>query len=175
MPRTSVCVFLPPVFAVCPRHKVVVFQPRTGTTPDLCSVASCTFYSNPPAPPVPTVFMDLFFPVYPTNPPSVAFFFIDPLSCTRSPTPLLTWSTAHLDIARTFLPLASAARLCALLRMPMSSTVSFDCAPPLFLPWTYPRSLSAPWGLACHGSLLSSVPLPRPPWVLRRLPAYSGF
>ena len=32
------CCFCPPVSAVCPNHEAVMFQPRTGTDPDLVSV-----------------------------------------------------------------------------------------------------------------------------------------
>ena len=66
-----VCVyFCSPVRAVCPNHEVVVFQPRKGTTPYLRSVANSKFYYSPTAPPVSTVFLDLFiYPLYPTPPP----------------------------------------------------------------------------------------------------------
>ena len=59
-----------PVLAVCPNHEVVVFQPRTGNTPVLGSVASYKFYSGPPAPPVSTIFLDLFSSLFRLNPPS---------------------------------------------------------------------------------------------------------
>ena len=61
--------FWPPVRTVCPNHDVVVFQPRTGTAPDLVSVANYTFYYNRPAPPVSTVFLDLvIYLFHPTDP-----------------------------------------------------------------------------------------------------------
>ena len=48
------CCFRPPVRVVCPNHEVVLFQPRTGTTPYLGSVANFTFYTSLPTPPVAT-------------------------------------------------------------------------------------------------------------------------
>ena len=59
--------FRPPVCVVCPNNEVVVFQPRTGTAPELGSVSNYIFYSNSPAPTVSTGFMDLFISLhYPT-------------------------------------------------------------------------------------------------------------
>ena len=59
--------FIPPVCTMCPNHEVVVFQPRTGTAPDLGSVANYTFYSNSPDPSVSTNFLNIFIsPLYST-------------------------------------------------------------------------------------------------------------
>ena len=108
-----VCVyFLPPVHAVFLNHEVVVFQPQTGTAPDLGFVANYTFYYSPPALPVSTIFLDVFiYPLYPTPPPSVAFVVLTPLYCTRSPPPLPERNAVHLDVVPTRHPPASAARL----------------------------------------------------------------
>ena len=77
--------FWPSVHAVCPNHEVVVFRPWTVITPDLGSVANYTFYSNPPAPPVSTVFMDIFVsPLYSTTPPSVALVVVASIYCNLS-------------------------------------------------------------------------------------------
>ena len=78
----SVVVFQTTIFAVCTNHEVVVFQPKIGTAPDLDSVANYTFYSNSPAPPVSTNFLDiLIYPLYPTSPGLVVFSLVAPLSC----------------------------------------------------------------------------------------------
>ena len=54
------CVW-PPVRAVCPNHKVVVFQTQTETALELGSVAIfTTFILAPPVPPVSTVVLDLY-------------------------------------------------------------------------------------------------------------------
>ena len=67
-----VCVCLnlrPLVRLLFPNHEMMVFQPQTGTAPDLGFIADYKFYSNPPAPPVSTGFMDIFiYPLYPTAP-----------------------------------------------------------------------------------------------------------
>ena len=89
----------PPVRAVRPNHEVAVFQPWTGTAPNLGSVANCNFYSNPPAPPVSTGFLDIFiYPLYPTAPPSVSFVLVFHLSCTLSPPHLPEQISVHLDV-----------------------------------------------------------------------------
>ena len=59
----------PPVCVVCLNHEVAVFQPRAGTSPYLGSVANYTSYSNPPAQPVSTDFLDIFIYPYPNRPP----------------------------------------------------------------------------------------------------------
>ena len=51
---------------------------------------------------------------------------------TRSPPPFPYQSAAHLDVAHTRHPSASAARLCAPLRLPASTAVSCNYLPPLF-------------------------------------------
>ena len=58
----SILYFQPPDRVVCPNHEVVMFQPRTGTAPDLGSIDNFTFYNSPPAPPVSTNFLDIFLP-----------------------------------------------------------------------------------------------------------------
>ena len=90
-----------PVCAVCMNHEVVVSQTRTGNSPDLGSVANYTFYSNSPAPPVSTGFMDIsIHPLYPTAYRSVAFLLVAPLSCTHFPPTLLAQSAVHLDCSQ---------------------------------------------------------------------------
>ena len=50
-----VCVYWPPVRVVCPIHEEVAFQPQTGTTPGISSVAYCYVanYLSLPTPPAP--------------------------------------------------------------------------------------------------------------------------
>ena len=45
----------PPVREVCPNYEVVMFQPQTGTPPDLCSVDNCyiAILLNTPIPSLP--------------------------------------------------------------------------------------------------------------------------
>ena len=87
--------FRPPVHAGFLNDEVVVLQPRTGTAPDLGSIANYAFYSKPPTPPVSAVFMDILFPLY-TNPPSsVSFVVIASISFTRSPPPLPEKNAVH--------------------------------------------------------------------------------
>ena len=52
---------------------------------------------------------------------------------------------------------------------------SYDCAPPLCHPWSAPRSLSSPGGVARHRSFRASMSLPLLPLVLLRILALSGF
>ena len=123
--------FRPTVFAVCMNQMVVVFQPWSGTAPDLVSVNNYTFYSNSPAPLVSIGFLDILIsPLYPTAPPSVAVVVVDPLSCTSSPPPLPALSAVHLDFSCTRHPPASADHLFALRHMPEYSAVYRDCLPP---------------------------------------------
>ena len=55
--------FRPPASPVCLNHEVLELQPWTLTGPDLGSDANAYTVSNPPAPPVPTVFWIVFFPL----------------------------------------------------------------------------------------------------------------
>ena len=75
------------VHEVFTNHEVVVFQPQTGTAQYLGSFASYNFYSNPPAPPVLTLFLDFSISLlHPTSPPSVTVCCnITSMFCTRSP------------------------------------------------------------------------------------------
>ena len=134
-----------PDCVVCPNHEVVVLQTRIGIDPYLGSVANYTSYSNPPAPPVSTNFLDiLFFPSILPLPPLLAFKVVAPFSCTRSPPPLMARSAVHLDVACTHLLPASTTRPCAPRRMREPATVSRLWDLPLPLPWPAFRSLSSP-------------------------------
>ena len=122
----------PPVRGVCPNHEVVVFQPWTGTAPDLGAVANYTFYSNPPAPPVSTGLLDIFiYPLYPTAPPSVSFVLVSHLSCTLSPPHLPKQISVHLEVTYTHRPPSSASRLCAPHRVPTSASCPVTVRSPL--------------------------------------------
>ena len=82
----------------------------------------------PPAPPVFATFWIVLFssPCY--RPPSLAVVVIVSLCHTISLTPFQSQNSVHLDVAHTRYPLASAARLCAPLRVPASTTVSCACS-----------------------------------------------
>ena len=61
----GVCVcmyFWPTVRVVCQDNEVVVLQTRTDTALDLGSISNYIFNSNPPAPPISTVFWIFSFP-----------------------------------------------------------------------------------------------------------------
>ena len=92
-----VCVYLrSPVRVVYPNHELVVFQPYTGTAPDVGSVANYTFLFYPFRPICLNRFMYLFISLlYPNAPPSVSFDVVSPLYCTLSPPPLPLWSAVH--------------------------------------------------------------------------------
>ena len=127
--------FFPAVRVMRTNHEVVVvvFQPRIGTAPYLGYVANYTFYSNPPAPPVSTNFLDIFnVPLCPITPPWVLFLLVDPLSCTWPPPPLLVWSTFHMSVARPLHLSSFAACLCTSCRESAYSAVSHECVPPPF-------------------------------------------
>ena len=127
--------FRPPVCAVCPYYDVLVLKTHTGTHMELGSVAYYTFYSSPPASSILTVFLDLFiYLLYPTSPPSVAFTIVSPLSCTRSPPPLISQNAVHLDVLPTHNPPDYAAQLCAPPHVPAPATVSCVCLIPLCRP-----------------------------------------
>ena len=153
--------FCPPIHLVCLNNEVVVFRSRTGTAPNLGSVADYNFYSNYPAPPVSADFLGIFiFPLYLTSLPSVAFVVVAPLSCTHYPPPSGAKRHPHgsclhpppVILHRSSMPLCAAC-----LRLPpFSLTVSL----PLIPHRLDPRSLSSPGGFACCGSLRASVPLP---------------
>ena len=141
---------------VCPNHEVVVLQYQIGTAPDLGSIANYNFYSNSPAPPVSTNFMDMFIStLYPTSPQSLAFVLVSPLSCNRSPPPLLEQSAVHLDVTHIHHPPASASCLYAPHRVPASALCPVTVYPPPFLPLACSQVPISPWGV-----LLSRV-LPR--------------
>ena len=126
--------FRPAFRARCPNNAVVVFQPRTGNAPYLGSINNFTFYSNPPAPPVSTNFMDIcVVPLYPTAPLSVMFLLVSPLSCTHYPPPPPSRITLQLKIDRTrqTLPLVSSTRTTCLCVTPCTMNVLPPPMPPL--------------------------------------------
>ena len=164
----------PAAYVVCPNNKSVVFQPQTGTAPDLGFVANYTFYYNPPAPPFSTGFLGLFiFPLYPTVPPIISI-------CCRSlsllqPLPTSSPSTKRRPPGRCLHPPATSLRCSSLRPAPhvcICRRVLWLCAPPLFRPQPAPRLMSDPGRFSCCGYLFSCVPPPHPPWVIRRLPSY---
>ena len=129
--------FRTPVCAVCMNHEVVVLQHLTGNAPYLGSVANFTSYTSPPTPPVSTNFLDLFIsPSLSYRPPHQ--YHLSPYSLSIVPAPHFlsrreALFTFNMDAARPRHLPASAARLCALRRMPGSSDMSHDCTtPPLF-------------------------------------------
>ena len=138
----------PPVRAVRPNHEVAVFQPWTGTAPNLGSVANCNFYSNPPAPPVSTGFLDIFiYPLYPTAPPISIICpgipsILHPLS-TSSPKTNIRPPGSHLHPPSAILCLSSLRPTpCAYFCI-----VSCDCAlPPLLTSACYQVPV-IPWGV----------------------------
>ena len=116
---------------VYPNHEVVVFQPREGTALYLGSLDKYTSYSNPPAPPVSTNFLDLFISTYPIAPPiSSVLRHISPI---MNPIPT---SSPGMKIRPPGLlphppfPSASDARPCAPHRVPASAAVSRLCTNP---------------------------------------------
>ena len=63
-----VCLYLRPLVRLLfPNHEMVVFQPQTGTAPDLGFIADYKFYSIPPALPFSTVFLDIFMVLFGNN------------------------------------------------------------------------------------------------------------
>ena len=148
--------YRPPVRAVRQNQEVVVFQPCTGTAMDLGSVTIIvTIILASSAPPVSTVSGSFYFLPPSYHPPHQQPFVVAaPFSVcsTRSPPPLPVWNTVHLNVAHTRHPPASAACLCALIRMSASAAVYLVRSPPLFCPWPAPRSLSSPGGFTHRGS-----------------------
>ena len=149
-----VCMFHPPVQNVYMNHDVMAFQPRTATNMYLGSVARIT-PSMLVLPPhlFQTFFWIALFPSSILRPsPSVDVHLrIKYFCCARSSPPLLAHCTVYLDVVQTRqpLPLNSAPCTARLHLPPFSASI----CPPLFLPRTVPRSLSASWGLACRGSI----------------------
>ena len=153
----------PPVRAVCPNHEVLMFQPWTVITPNLGSVANYTFYSNPPAQPVSTIFLDFFvYPLY-SNTPHQQRSYLYPLYLASAPhllyqnKVLSTWKSP--TPATRHLP-ASNSHLCALHLMPVSTPCPVTVRPSLFCTWPVPRSLLDPGGFSHHWSYRASVTLP---------------
>ena len=133
---------------MCLNHEVVVFQSQIGTAPDLGSVANYTFYYNSPAPPVSTKFMNIFiYPLYPTSPQSLSFVLVAPLSCNRSPPPLLEQSAVHLDVTYTHHPPAYASCLYTPHRVPTSAFCPVNVPPPPFMPSAFSQVPVSPWGV----------------------------
>ena len=118
---------------ICPNHEVVVivFQPWTGNAPYLGSVDNYIFYSNPPAPPLSTNFLDIFkVPIFPITPPWVFFLLVDPLYFTCSPLHILVWSTFHMSIVRTLHLSSFDACFCTLCCESASSRCPMNVLPP---------------------------------------------
>ena len=147
--RTSVC-------AVCPNHEVVVFQPWTGTAPDLGFIANYTFLFYPSHPTCINFFLGLFISLlYPTSTPSLAFVIAVPLFFTPSPPPLPAQKYVYLDVVPTRYPSASAAWLCAPRCVPESAAVSCVRSTPLCHPQPATRSLSDYGGSPSAGPSVS--------------------
>ena len=72
---------------------------------------------------------------------------------TRSPLPLPEWYFVHLYFAHPHHPTAFAARLCAPLRVPLSSAMSRVRYSPFYRSCPTPRSLSSPGGFDHRGYL----------------------
>ena len=120
----------------------------------------------------------IFFPPSYRPPTSVSIHRCIPLFvCTCSPLLLLAQSAAHHDVAFTHHPTSSAACLCTSCRVPASSTVSPDCAPPLpHCQHRYvPGSLSDPEGIAHHGSLCLPYAPASPSFIFPPNPHMSLF
>ena len=152
--------FLPPVRVVCLNLEVVVFQPCTGTTPDLGSVAHYTFYAIPTAPPVSTVFLYiLIHPLYPTSPtqPPLISIVCHSIPSILDPPPTSYTSAKIRPPGRH--PHLSPTRL----RVLTCGDVYCVRLIPLLCPSPVTRSLSSPGGFPIAGpsiSLVSSLLLP---------------
>ena len=157
-------------------YEVLGFQPRSGIAPFLDYVTIITTYSSPNHPTCISHFLDRFISLLPsTSPPPVASGVISPISLcnARYPLPLPLWYVFHLDFYHPRHPLASAACACSPCRVSASAAVSFILSLPIFLPWTVPRSLSAPRGAHVASPSVSLVSPPLPPFVILRLLSYS--
>ena len=80
----------PPVHVVRPNYEVVVFQPRSGSAPNVCSVSNGT-YKLDPAPPLSTVLW-----IFRSPSPSVSF----------RPPPPATFLLSYTAILHHILPLS---------------------------------------------------------------------
>ena len=155
-----VCVcFRPPSCPVCPDNKVVEFQPRTVTEPDLGSDANSYTTYIPPAPPVSTAFWILF-PLYQGLSPIAPSIFnlstpLLSLYATTStpPPPLIRSRSNHPPGRRPFLRASARHRSSALPShsgQPKGVPHASLCLPspiwlpPPCLPHPVPRSLSSP-------------------------------
>ena len=127
--KLCVCVNRPSVWAVCPNHEVVVFQPRTVTATYSGSVyIVLKNYSNSSRPAYINRFWIFLFPPPPTAPPHHKPLVVVTFLCsTRSPPPLLERNAVHLEFSHTRHPPASAAYICAQSRVPMYATISRIC------------------------------------------------
>ena len=138
-----------PVCTMWPNHEVVVFQTRTGTTPDPVSVSIITnFILASSRPTCFNRFLDLYmFPSSILTPPSVTI--IHRITSIVSPflillyrrKKLFTW-TSHTPAPRQPPPLVSAPRAACLRLLPSHESI----LSPLFRPWTAPRYLSSHGG-----------------------------
>ena len=149
----------PPVCEVCPNNEVVMFKPRTGTSPDLGSITITNLLLVYPAPPVSTVLW-IFLPplgLTTTIPPSIKSrirsisFYCTRISPPTSPgigyptcrLPPLVPALTSLDVPNILsrsLPSPGVP-----LSMPVN-VVSLIRYTPLYHHQTAPRSLSAPRG-----------------------------
>ena len=132
-------------------HEVVVIQHRTGNALYLGSVANFTYYTSPPTPPVSTNFLGLFIsPPLSYRPPHQ--YRLSPYTLSFVPAPHFlscceALFTFNMDAARPHHLPASAARICALRRMPGSSAMSHDCTTPPFMTSACSQVPVSPWGV----------------------------
>ena len=165
----------PPVSEVCPNYEVVGLQHWTMNPPHLGSV-NIFKLKLALLPHLFLTFVWIFILTPPSYSPPICIrsLYSYSLICTCYPPPLPAQSAAHLDISRTCHPSASAACLCAPVRMTASAVFHMTMRPPLFRTRPAPISLSSPGVFTSYRSLRASVKLTWSPIVLLRILASSG-
>ena len=153
----------PPFSEVCPNYEVVMFQPWTVTPPCLGYVAIVTYIiSSHPSPSVSTFSGYLFSLLNPTAPPSASVHRHSPLSVLH---PIPNSSSGAKCRPPGCYPPPTTCQPLLIVSAPRAACLCLSPFPiivpvPLFCPWTAPRYLSPPVGVARRVSLcLPCAPL----------------